>query len=78
MGRGPAQGVIHAVDCGEVPAGAPPLTLDHALGAAENPGVRLCSRYGAASNSIPCHGGYGRSTGIALTGWRRHRVATVV
>ncbi|MGW7130113.1 DUF6233 domain-containing protein [Streptomyces bobili] len=52
-GRGPGQGVIHAVDCGEVPAGAPPLTLDQALDAAERPGVRLCSLCGAALELDP-------------------------
>ncbi|WP_308378124.1 DUF6233 domain-containing protein [Streptomyces sp. ISL-98] len=42
-GRGPAQGVVHAVDCAEAPQGIPVLTLDQALDAAERPGVRLCS-----------------------------------
>ncbi|MFF4031723.1 DUF6233 domain-containing protein [Streptomyces sviceus] len=39
-GRGPGRGVVHAVDCQEALAGAPLLTLDQALGAAEHPGTR--------------------------------------
>ncbi|MFF7535081.1 DUF6233 domain-containing protein [Streptomyces bobili] len=42
-GRGPGQGVIHAVDCEEAPAGTPKPTLGQALDAAEHPGTRLCS-----------------------------------
>ncbi|WP_436849612.1 DUF6233 domain-containing protein [Streptomyces avermitilis] len=57
-GRGPNQGVIHALDCGEAPAGAPPLTLDQALGTAEHPGVRLCSLYGAALELDPVLRGF--------------------
>ncbi|MFD0214666.1 DUF6233 domain-containing protein [Streptomyces hirsutus] len=38
---------MHAVDCEEVPAGAPVLPLDRALDTAEQPGVRLCARCAA-------------------------------
>ncbi|MFJ6000319.1 DUF6233 domain-containing protein [Streptomyces sp. NPDC092370] len=50
---------MHAVGCGEAPAGAPPLTLDQALGTAEHPGVRLCSLYGAALELDPVLRGFG-------------------
>jgi hypothetical protein len=42
-GSGPARHVIHAPDCEEAPDGAPALTLEKALNAAEQPGTRLCS-----------------------------------
>ncbi|MGW0477607.1 DUF6233 domain-containing protein, partial [Streptomyces coeruleorubidus] len=41
-GSGPARHVIHAPDCEEAPDGAPALTLEQALNAAEQPGTRLC------------------------------------
>ncbi|MFF4490465.1 DUF6233 domain-containing protein [Streptomyces sp. NPDC001544] len=47
-GPGPAHGVLHAPDCEEAPQGAPPLDVGHALNVAENPGTRLCTRYGRA------------------------------
>ncbi|WP_398983978.1 DUF6233 domain-containing protein [Streptomyces sp. AK010] len=50
-GRGPGRGVVHAVDCQEALAGAPLLTLDRALGAAEHPGTRLCSPCSPCSTS---------------------------
>ncbi|MFE2423406.1 DUF6233 domain-containing protein [Streptomyces hokutonensis] len=34
--------VVHAVDCEDALDGAPLLTLDQALDAAEHPGTRLC------------------------------------
>ncbi|MFM9681714.1 DUF6233 domain-containing protein [Streptomyces brasiliscabiei] len=57
-GRGPGRGVVHAVDCDEAPAGAPPLTLDQALDAAEHPGVRLCALCGAAAELDPVLRGF--------------------
>lgn len=58
-GRGSGREVVHAVDCDEAPAGAPPLTLDQALDAAEHPGVRLCSLCGAAAELDPVLKGFG-------------------
>ncbi|MFC4508461.1 MULTISPECIES: DUF6233 domain-containing protein [Streptomyces] len=57
-GRGPGQGVVHAVDCEEAPAGAPVLTLDKALDAAEHPGTCLCSLCGAAAELDPVLRGF--------------------
>jgi hypothetical protein len=57
-GRGPGRGVIHAVDCDEAPAGAPKLTLDQALDAAEHPGTRLCSLCSAAAELDPMLRGF--------------------
>lgn len=58
-GRGPGRGgVVHAVDCEEVPAGAPVLPLERALDAAEQPGVRLCSLCGAAAELDPVLKGF--------------------
>ncbi|MER6504444.1 DUF6233 domain-containing protein [Streptomyces sp. NPDC001455] len=58
-GRGPGRGgVVHAVDCEEAPAGAPVLTLERALNAAEQPGVRLCSLCGAAAELDPVLKGF--------------------
>ncbi|KFG10544.1 DUF6233 domain-containing protein [Streptomyces scabiei] len=57
-GRGPGRGVIHAVDCEEAPAGAPVLSLDQALDAAEHPGARLCSLCGAAAELDPMLKGF--------------------
>lgn len=57
-GRGPALGVIHAVDCEEAPAGTPRLTLDQALDTAEHPGTRLCSLCGAAAELDPVLKGF--------------------
>ncbi|WP_435851295.1 DUF6233 domain-containing protein [Streptomyces mirabilis] len=48
-GRGPGRSVVHAADCKEAPAGAPLLTLDQALDAAEHPVTRLCSVGGPCS-----------------------------
>ncbi|PAZ16366.1 hypothetical protein CLM62_08585 [Streptomyces sp. SA15] len=52
-GRGPGRGVIHAFDCDEAPAGAPLLTLDEALDAAEHPGTRLVLCVARPPNLIP-------------------------
>ncbi|MDX3523749.1 DUF6233 domain-containing protein [Streptomyces scabiei] len=57
-GRGPGRGVVHAVDCEEAPAGAPVLSLDKALDAAEHPGTRLCSLCGAAAELDPVLRGF--------------------
>ncbi|GAA2500389.1 hypothetical protein GCM10010406_41110 [Streptomyces thermolineatus] len=58
-GRGPGRGgVVHAVDCEEAPAGAPVLTLERALGAAQHPGTRLCSLCGAAAELAPILKGF--------------------
>ncbi|MFE2611590.1 DUF6233 domain-containing protein [Streptomyces mirabilis] len=57
-GRGPGRGVIHAVDCEEAPTGAPKLTLDKALDAAEQPGTRLCSLCSAAAELDPVLKGF--------------------
>jgi hypothetical protein len=62
-GRGPDRGVIHAVDCEEAPAGAPVLTLDKALDAAERPGTRLCSLCGAAAELDPMLKGFDHGFG---------------
>ncbi|NJP53502.1 hypothetical protein HCJ93_26415 [Streptomyces sp. SBST2-5] len=60
-GRGSGRGgVVHAVDCDEAPAGAPVLTLERALDAAEQPGVRLCSLCGAAAELDPVLQGFDR------------------
>ncbi|MDQ0577966.1 hypothetical protein QF030_000144 [Streptomyces rishiriensis] len=56
--RGPGRGVIHAVDCDEAPTGAPKLTLDQALDAAEHPGTRLCSLCSAAAELDPMLRGF--------------------
>jgi hypothetical protein len=57
-GRGPGRSVIHAVDCEEASTGAPVLTLDKALDAAEHPGTRLCSLCGAAAELDPMLKGF--------------------
>ncbi|MCX4734557.1 DUF6233 domain-containing protein [Streptomyces sp. NBC_01363] len=62
-GRGPGQGVVHAVDCEEAPAGAPVLTLDRALDAAQHPGTRLCSLCGAAAELDPLLNGFDQGFG---------------
>lgn len=62
-GRGPGRGVIHAVDCEEAPAGAPVLTLDKALDAAEHPGTRLCALCGAAAELDPVLKGFDHASG---------------
>lgn len=62
-GRGPGRGVIHAVDCEEASAGAPVLTLERALDAAENPGNRLCSLCGAAAELDPVLKGFDSNAG---------------
>lgn len=59
--RGPGRGIIHAVDCEEAPAGAPVLTLDKALDAAEHPGTQLCSLCGAAAELDPILNGFDHS-----------------
>ncbi|MFF9105196.1 DUF6233 domain-containing protein [Streptomyces rubrogriseus] len=51
-GRGPGRGGgVYTADCAEALAGAPVLPLDRALGAAKQPGVRLCSLCGAAAET---------------------------
>ncbi|MFC9626278.1 DUF6233 domain-containing protein [Streptomyces sp. NPDC056930] len=62
-GRGPGRGVVHAVDCEEAPAGAPVLTLDRALDAAQHPGTRLCSLCGAAAELDPVLKGFDQGFG---------------
>ncbi|MFJ8301274.1 DUF6233 domain-containing protein [Streptomyces sp. NPDC094447] len=57
--RGPAQGVIHAVDCDEAPRGAPTLGWEQALATARRPGVRLCTLCGAAAELDPVLRGFG-------------------
>ncbi|WP_241691568.1 DUF6233 domain-containing protein [Streptomyces sp. GZWMJZ-114] len=42
-----SRATVHAVDCEEAPAGAPTLSLDQALNAAEDPRVRVCAVCGA-------------------------------
>ncbi|WP_331756546.1 DUF6233 domain-containing protein [Streptomyces sp. NBC_01568] len=59
-GRGPGRGTVHAVDCPEAPAGAPVLTLEHALDVAQHPGTRLCSLCGAAAELDPVLKGFDR------------------
>ncbi|MFE7442407.1 DUF6233 domain-containing protein [Streptomyces chartreusis] len=56
--RGPDRGVIHAPDCDEAPQGAPALTVETALDAAEKAGVRLCALCGAASELGPLLRGF--------------------
>lgn len=41
------------MNCTEAPPGAPVLTLDQALDAAQHPGTRLCSLCGAALELDP-------------------------
>ncbi len=57
-GRGPGRGTVHAVDCPEAPAGAPVLTLEHALDVAQHPRTRLCSLCGAAAELDPVLKGF--------------------
>ncbi len=57
-GRGPGQGIVHAVDCDEAPKGAPPLGWERALEVAEQPGVRLCSLCSAAAELDPVLKGF--------------------
>ncbi|MFE1851011.1 DUF6233 domain-containing protein [Streptomyces sp. NPDC059489] len=52
------RGVVHPVDCEEAPVGAPALTLDSALDAAEHPGTRLCSLCGAGAELDPLLQGF--------------------
>ncbi|MGW1412281.1 DUF6233 domain-containing protein [Streptomyces sp. NPDC002403] len=62
-GRGPIRGVVHAVDCEAAPAGAPVLTLDRALDAAQHPGTRLCALCGAAAELDPVLKGFDEGFG---------------
>ncbi|MFB6756043.1 DUF6233 domain-containing protein [Streptomyces sp. NPDC056353] len=62
-GRDPGRGVIHTADCEEAPAGAPVLSLDRALDAAEHPGTRLCSLCGAAAELDPVLKGFDHGDG---------------
>ncbi|WP_329580963.1 DUF6233 domain-containing protein [Streptomyces sp. NBC_01361] len=58
-GRGPGRrGVMHAVDCEEVPAGALMLPLDRALDTAEQPDIRVCSLCGATAELDPVLRGF--------------------
>ncbi|MFD8992265.1 DUF6233 domain-containing protein [Streptomyces goshikiensis] len=66
--RGPAQAVVHAVDCEEAPRGVPVLTWKQALDAAERPGVRLCVLCAASELDPVLKGfdeGFGERTGRA-------------
>ncbi|NNN31884.1 hypothetical protein HLK59_16215 [Streptomyces sp. S3(2020)] len=56
--RGPDRGVVHAPDCDEAPQGAPVLTVDQALDAAEKAGVRMCTLCGAAQELEPLLHGF--------------------
>ncbi|MFF3909769.1 DUF6233 domain-containing protein [Streptomyces sp. NPDC001848] len=58
-GRGPSDAVLHAPDCGEAPHGAPVLTVERALDAAEKASVRLCSLCGAGADLEPLLRGFG-------------------
>ncbi|WP_344407161.1 DUF6233 domain-containing protein [Streptomyces longisporus] len=51
--HGPDRGVLHVPDCNEAPQGAPALTVDQALNAAEKASVRLCSLCGADAELEP-------------------------
>jgi hypothetical protein len=62
------RGIIHAVDCDEAPAGAPVLTLDKALDAAEHPGTRLCSLCSAAAELDPVLKGFEHGFGSPENG----------
>lgn len=55
---GPGRGVLHAPDCDEAPQGAPVLTVERALDAAEKAGVRLCTLCGAAQELEPLLRGF--------------------
>lgn len=59
-GHGPGRGVVHAVDCKEVPDEAPVLALERALDAAQRPGTRLCSLCAAAAELDPVLKGFDR------------------
>ncbi|MEU4729558.1 DUF6233 domain-containing protein [Streptomyces sp. NPDC023588] len=59
---GPARSTVHAVDCAEAPAGAPVLTLEHALHVAQHPATRLCSLCGAAAELDPVLKGFDRGS----------------
>ncbi|MGG8407318.1 DUF6233 domain-containing protein [Streptomyces sp. 12297] len=71
-GHGPAWGTVHAVDCTAAPAGAPVLTLEHALDVLQHPGTRLRSLCGAAAELDPVLKGFAAST--ARTDARAGRV----
>ncbi|MER5853484.1 DUF6233 domain-containing protein [Streptomyces sp. NPDC002012] len=62
-GRGSGRGVVHAVDCEEALAGAPVLTLERALDAAQHPGTRLCAPCGAAAELDPVLKGFDQGFG---------------
>ncbi|MET8771175.1 DUF6233 domain-containing protein [Streptomyces sp. NPDC004658] len=57
-GRGPGDAVLHAPDCEEAPEGAPVLSVERAMDAAEKAGVRLCSLCGAAAELEPLLRGF--------------------
>lgn len=69
-GPGPGRGVVHAVDCEEASSGAPPLTLEQALNAAEHPGTRLCSLCSAAAELDPVLKGFEHGFGGPENGSR--------
>nr|WP_319276883.1 DUF6233 domain-containing protein [Streptomyces ipomoeae] len=49
---------MHAPDCDEAPQGAPVLTVERALDAAEKARVRLCTLCGAAQEREPLLDGF--------------------
>ncbi len=57
-GRGPAQAVLHARDCTEALADAPPLDWKRALDVAENRATRLCVLCGCAQELSPLLRGF--------------------
>jgi hypothetical protein len=61
-GRGPAQGVLHALDCEEAPKDAPQLDWKRALDVAENPATRLCTLCGCAQELTPLLRGFDHIT----------------
>ncbi|MFG2631196.1 DUF6233 domain-containing protein [Streptomyces sp. NPDC048473] len=63
MGDQGRQGVVHAGDCEETPAGAPVLTLERVLDAAQHPGTRLCALCGAAAEPDPVLKGFEQGFG---------------
>ncbi|WP_327359833.1 DUF6233 domain-containing protein [Streptomyces sp. NBC_01304] len=58
VGSGPDRAVLHAPDCDEAPSGAPALSVDQALSAAEDPRTRLCALCGAGAELDPLIKGF--------------------
>ncbi|MEV7980874.1 DUF6233 domain-containing protein [Streptomyces sp. NPDC013157] len=51
--RGPDRGLVYVPDCEEASQGAPVLTVDQVLDAAEKVGVQLCTLCGAVQELEP-------------------------